>query len=272
MTISILANDVALPGFESEHGFAALVERNGERVLFDTGPSPLLLENARRLGLDLRGLQAIVLSHGHYDHTGGLEAVLENVGPHVPVIGVAGVDRARYGVKHGVGSREIGWRGGHEARARLHTIRGQFAVAPGIHATGPITRRFWIEDTGGPFYLDPEGIEPDPLTDDQALVIDSDDGPIVLLGCAHSGVINALTAVSQRMKDRHFAAVLGGMHLNAASEGRVQWTLARLAEYDIERLGPCHCTGEQAIERLGRQSGDRQLECLAGSRLRIGVG
>jgi 7,8-dihydropterin-6-yl-methyl-4-(beta-D-ribofuranosyl)aminobenzene 5'-phosphate synthase len=117
-------------------------------------------------------------------------------------------------------------------------------------ATGPVPRVTDFEDTGGPFFLDAACQVPDPLLDDQALYFESPKGTVVLLGCAHSGVINTLRYIRQLTGGRPVHAVMGGMHLVSASEQRLNRTIHELREMGIRHLGPAHCTGRTATTAL----------------------
>ena len=120
----------------------------------------------------------------------------------------------------------------------------------GVFATGEIPRATAYEDTGGAFFLDAEGTRPDPLMDDQALVIDLGRSVILLLGCAHSGVVNTLDHVQHLTSGKPVSALIGGLHLGSASEERIQQTIARLRDAQLEMLAPAHCTGWPATAKL----------------------
>jgi 7,8-dihydropterin-6-yl-methyl-4-(beta-D-ribofuranosyl)aminobenzene 5'-phosphate synthase len=128
-----------------------------------------------------------------------------------------------------------------------------------------------FEDTGGSFFLDHACQQPDPLTDDQAIYFDTTQGTVVVLGCAHAGVINTLYYVRQLTHDRPVHAVLGGMHLINASSERLQWTIEQLRKLGVERLGPAHCTGTAAVAALWNAFPGQCFDCHAGTRLEFEV-
>jgi len=127
-------------------------------------------------------------------------------------------------------------------------------VIPGVWVTGEIPRLNDFEDVGGPFYLDPELSEPDPLLDDQSLFIPTDQGLVVIFGCAHAGVINTLDQIEKlRGGPEKILCLMGGLHLLQASEHRMKKTFAGLRERAPEQMIFCHCTGPEAVCRLSQE-------------------
>ena len=146
---------------------------------------------------------------------------------------------------------------------------GWTEVAPRIFVTGQIPRKNDFEDTGDPFFLDEALERPDPLLDDQALVLETDRGLAVILGCGHAGVANTLDHVAEHTGERRFHLVLGGLHLRHASSERIHLTVDALRRHRVERVAPAHCTGLVATAELMRVWGDRFLTVGAGSRVRF---
>ena len=141
----------------------------------------------------------------------------------------------------------------------------------GLTVTGPIPRTTDFEDSGGSFFLDRACQQPDPLTDDQAIYFDTTRGTVVLLGCAHAGVINTLRYVRQLTKDRPIHAVLGGMHLVSASAERLGRTIEELRAMGVERLGPSHCTGPVAVAAIWNAFPEQCFVCHTGARFEFEV-
>jgi 7,8-dihydropterin-6-yl-methyl-4-(beta-D-ribofuranosyl)aminobenzene 5'-phosphate synthase len=140
--------------------------------------------------------------------------------------------------------------------ARVRHVLAPCELAPGIGLTGPVPRLSAFEDTGGPFFLDPDGLESDPITDDLSLWIDTPDGLVVCLGCAHAGVVNILTHIRQVTGRDQVDTIVGGMHLAAANEARLQATVAALRALAPRRIVPCHCTGDAATAYLAAELGE----------------
>jgi len=138
-------------------------------------------------------------------------------------------------------------------------------IADGLFVTGEIPRVTDFEDTGGPFFLDENCEHPDPLIDDQALFFESPRGTVVILGCAHAGVINTLRYVRHLTNDKPIHAILGGLHLVWAAEERVSRTIEALREFGVERIGIAHCTGFEASGALLTALPGKCHACIAGS-------
>ncbi|MFO7534114.1 MAG: MBL fold metallo-hydrolase [Kiritimatiellia bacterium] len=255
MRITVLVdNTVVARDARGEHGLAFWIETSGKRWLFDTGQGMALADNARAWHADLAAADGIVLSHGHYDHTGGLAGVLRGLAGGVPVHAHPDALLPKY--RHGQsGVRDVGMPalcrdallGG---RCRFVPSRRPVDVAPGIRTTGEIARLHPEEAITEAFCRDSEGRVPDLLRDDQALFVDTAHGTVVLLGCAHSGVINTLDHVQGLTGCWPVRAVIGGMHLGSATAERVAWTIQELRRFNSPLLVPMHCTGQKAAADL----------------------
>lgn len=268
----LVENTASGRGMLGEHGLAYCIETGGAQVLFDTGQTGrVLIHNAERLGVHLGATEAVVLSHGHYDHTGGLEEVLgKGSQPHLFLHPGALVTRFSRGTDGTV--REVGPPPGiEEPSLRESTSSLTFTTSPTevnekLTVTGEVPRRNDFEDTGGDFYLDEGCTEPDPIVDDQAVFFDTPEGTVVLLGCGHAGVINTLTYIRELTGGRPISAVIGGMHLLHASEERMDRTVEALRQMDVNLLAPAHCTGAQAKARLWAEFQNCWQPCTVGSR------
>lgn len=272
LLIRILVDNQAPAGLVEEHGFAAWIEADGHALLFDTGQGEALAANAAMLGCDLGRIDALVLSHGHYDHGGALAQVL-SLAPTARVCCHAGAFVPRYSVRPGEAPRAIAVADTDRAAIlslppdRIQWIDAPCQLAPGVGLSGPIPRLHPLEDTGGPFFLDPAGNCADPLDDDLALWIETSRGLIVITGCCHAGLINTVEHVRAVSGVDKVYGIIGGLHLLNASGARLAATCSALRGWAPAFVIPCHCTGEEATLALRTELGAAVLPGAAGCEL-----
>jgi 7,8-dihydropterin-6-yl-methyl-4-(beta-D-ribofuranosyl)aminobenzene 5'-phosphate synthase len=266
---TLVENSVHARGLLAEHGLAFHLQAGRRGLLFDTGQSGLLVDNARKLQVPLRAVEAIALSHGHNDHTGGLKAARE-IAPQARLfLHPASLAPKFAGNPDGTG-RPIGMDAANATAVRDAPQNVQWTLKPteileGIFVTGEIPCANDFEDTGGSFFLDAGCAQPDPLADDQALFFDTPDGLVVLLGCGHAGVVNTLEYVRHLTGGRPIHALLGGLHLLTASSERVERTIAAFRRLALQYLAPAHCTGLPALAQLWTAFPGRCAPCAVAS-------
>jgi 7,8-dihydropterin-6-yl-methyl-4-(beta-D-ribofuranosyl)aminobenzene 5'-phosphate synthase len=245
--IVLVENFVQRRGLRAEHGLAFWIETPAQRVLFDAGQTgETLMHNARELGIDLSTADTFALSHGHYDHTGGLAAALA-LAPHARVVMHPHARLSRYVQRENGSADPLGMPPDVIAAldARVNTIhyeRRPYGLGDGVWLTGEIPRTTTFEHGTDGFFLDADCTMPDGIADDQALFFDSGNGVVVLLGCSHSGVINTLEYVRALTRDRPFAAVIGGMHLRDGADESIRHVTRELRRLTPRMLVPLHCT------------------------------
>ncbi|MFW6106695.1 MAG: MBL fold metallo-hydrolase [bacterium] len=268
----LVENTAGRRGLLGEHGLSFWIELGDKHVLFDTGQGHVLLNNARRLGIRLDHVDGIALSHGHYDHTGGLSDALRNARATTVYTHPAAFD-AKYARNPDGSARDVGMPGLDEEMIRdmaeLVLVEGPTEVCGGLYLTGPVPRTTEFEDTGGAFFTDRSCTQPDALIDDQAAFMETEAGTVVILGCAHAGVINTLQHIQALTRNRPIHTVIGGMHLLHASPERMDKTVAELRRLDVKRLLPCHCTGMAAVARLWQEFPGRCAACPVGTVLEV---
>lgn len=251
--LKIVVDNEAAEGLVAEHGLSIWVEAGGKCILFDTGQESALESNVSQLGLDLRHIDAFVLSHGHYDHTGAVDYVMQE-NPEVPVYAHPAIFSRRYSLHPGKPPKENSMPPQERLivanlpDSQLNWVLEPKQIAPGVWLTGPIPRVQPLEDTCGPFFTDPAGKEPDPITDDMALWIETARGLLVVCGCCHSGLVNTLNHIRRNSGEKRIWGIVGGLHLKHASEERLHATTAALREFNPAFMAPCHCTGKNAID------------------------
>ena len=247
-------NTVHQPGLGSEHGFSLAIEADpGELWLLDTGASGLFLDNARALELDPSAARGVICSHGHYDHTGGL-AALAATGWQGTVLGHPHILVERFKIRPGREPESIGM-----PKACKSAVQERFVPLPGVWTL----RRGMTLLTNTPrlpgnyeaingFALDLQGQRVDHVLDDAALVLDTASGPVLLLGCSHSGVANILSFCRYELGLERMHALLGGLHLADAPDWAVDQTAAVLREFEVERIHAGHCTGQKGLQALDK--------------------
>ncbi len=260
-------------GLLGEHGFSCHLQTPAGNFLFDTGGGMTIMNNAELLGIDFTRLQGIMFSHGHFDHTGGLRQVLEKTGE-IPIYAHPDLFSKHFsknsGKMHNIG---IPW-----PQVELEELGADFKfsttpqkVTPDLLLSGEVPRISKVE-TGDPNLLSlaEDGTQiTDPLHDDLSLFIHTDKGLVILLGCAHAGLLNIIDHAIKLTGERKIHMVLGGTHLKFCSEEQMAATLDRLEELDVDLIGASHCTGLRGARMLSERFGQRFFSASVGVEIDI---
>ncbi len=270
-------NSVTGPfGLIGEHGWSVLIKIRGRQILFDTGQGLGIVNNSQVLGQDLSRTELLILSHGHYDHASGIPMVAAKCSS-LPIVCHKDVFLSRYWVKDGV-KRYIGIV--HE-RNYLESLGCDFRfysrfteILPGVFITGEVPRVTDFEPPDPHMVKETnqgtgKRLEQDPLKDDLSLIIDTPSGLLVVLGCAHAGLINILEHIRSNLPDKQIHTVIGGTHLGFAGKEQFERTLLELDAYSIKRLGASHCTGLLNSARLYCSLGERFFHAGVGTTIEM---
>jgi 7,8-dihydropterin-6-yl-methyl-4-(beta-D-ribofuranosyl)aminobenzene 5'-phosphate synthase len=243
-------------GSIAEHGFSAYVETGNGNFLFDTGRGKTVVHNALLFQKDLTNMNKIVLSHSHGDHVGGLPEVLSNsrLKP-VDVYAHPDIFLHRYRKKNGNQT----YAGIPFTRAYLEKMGANFIfneeyveIEDGIFLTGEVPRETAFEggDMGDRFAVQDGKEIPDIIPDDQSLIIHTAKGLLIVLGCAHAGVINVINHIINKSGSDNIYAIVGGTHIGFSGEVQLRESITALKSFQIQNLIPSHCTGLAAIARI----------------------
>ena len=248
-----------------EHGFAAFLETGKGNFLFDTGKGKTVVHNAAVLKRDLKNINKVVLSHAHGDHTGGLPEVLQTLSSkQIEVFAHPDIFAERFREKDG----ERTYGGIPFAQGYLEKLGARFVfnkqygeIEEGVFLTGEVPRETSFEggDMGNRFVKREGKIEPDIIWDDQSLVIQVEKGILIVLGCAHAGIVNVINHAIKMSGVDEIYGIVGGTHIGLSGDAQRDQTIAALRNFKIEHLMPTHCTGAEAMALI-KNSFDKNFQ------------
>jgi 7,8-dihydropterin-6-yl-methyl-4-(beta-D-ribofuranosyl)aminobenzene 5'-phosphate synthase len=258
--ITTLSENTANLGFIAEWGLSILVETESCKVLLDTGLSTSAVHNADILGIDLATIDAVVLSHGHVDHTGGLRDMLIRSRDGVRVIAHPDVWGSKF-VQYGDLARYVGMPYVRED-LESHGARFEFTADPvwigdDVMTTGEIEMTTDYEAIDDRLCVKEAGqMVPDSLADDLAITVRTSEGLALITGCAHRGIVNTVRHVQKLLPGERIHTIVGGTHLITSSQERIALTADELRSLGLARLGVSHCTGFNACAALAAEFSD----------------
>jgi 7,8-dihydropterin-6-yl-methyl-4-(beta-D-ribofuranosyl)aminobenzene 5'-phosphate synthase len=244
----------------NEHGLAMLLETPDERVLFDTGYSNAMMNNAERLGIDLNQIDKVVISHGHLDHAGGIRHLIKS-NTHFKLIAHPDIFKKKV-IINSENSRSFGisedlpllQKSGIQFDLHIDSI----IISENIMTTGYIPMETDFEEIETRFFIEENGNHiQDSFEDEKALIIKTSLGTVVLLGCSHRGVINILNHVVQVTGTDKIYAIMGGLHLGNVHPSKIDKICAHLEKFDLNKIVVGHCTGVLATAELIKKFGDK---------------
>ena len=260
--VTLSENTAFANGFQAEWGLSMLAETEEGNILLDTGGGNSTIQNADRLGIDLTKIDKLVLSHSHADHTGGLRDFLRRRNREIEIIAHPDVFTPQYMIRQGEPERFTGIPFTREELeslgARFNLTEDPYKISENVFTTGLIPMVTDFESViESAFRKVGTKMLQDDVKDDQSIVLKTDYGLIVLLGCAHRGVINHLFHTQEITGIKEIHTVIGGCHLYNAKKEQVEKTIMALKKLKIKNLGVSHCTGMRAAFAMMQAFGDR---------------
>lgn len=242
MIITILANDMAQPDFFAEHGLSIHINHPIYTILFDAGYSDVFSKNAKKLNINLRNVDYIVLSHGHYDHTGGMRFypphnMVKEVVYHEDAFfpKCAKADYLKYnGIPFRKGS--ISW-----LNSKKREVKGFDEIAPSFFVLSEIPHVNYSDK----YYL---AGKPDNFHDELILILEEDNELSLFMGCSHFNVVNGIKEVKKQFPDRKIKNLVAGMHLGSKSIEEITEIADYIETLSFDKIIPLHCTGKEAIK------------------------
>lgn len=272
MKLTVLTeNTASRRGMLAEHGLSVLVETGGRKILFDTGQTDVFQRNASVLGISLEGLDAVVLSHGHYDHGGGLQTLFQKDSLPAVYLGRGALEEKLCEEKDG-SLKDIGipWRSQRPAGLCLLENAGRTEIFPDIFLVSGMTKRTEYEGVPSCFLCRRAGkLIKDEMQDEQMLVVRENGKLHVVAGCCHMGIVSCLQHVRSLFLKEPFGMIFAGMHLRGASAERIKATIEAIREMEPDCLVPVHCTGILAIAQMKFAFGKKCRLAEAGKVLEI---
>jgi len=269
LKVEILSTMLTADDGIGEWGFAAVVEADGRRILFDTGDRPeTVLKNAEELKVDLSTIPDVVLSHHHHDHTGGLMTLRRAMQKKNPgALSKAYVGKGIFALRRDASGRILEFM--PRTRQEYEASGGHFVefdhpmeIANGVWLTGPVPRKYPERNWSGSRQIQTvDGWKEDVIAEDMSLVVNTSHGLVVISGCGHAGVINTVEYARSAVRSAPLYAAIGGFHLYQLDDQKLEWTASKLREFGLQNFLGAHCTGIEATYRIRELTGLDRRHC-----------
>lgn len=262
--------------YKCEHGLSILIESVDQeptvRLLMDTGQSGIFYDNAAKMGISLEDLSALLLSHAHYDHAGGVKRLIEEETVRKMYVGKDFFQGKYYQKKDGTmkdigiafSREELEKKGGSVCEIKENVQM----IFPGVTIYRNFEQTVGYEQLNPRFFIKKEKYTKDSFTDEIAVALDTEKGLVVIVGCSHPGIMNILRTIEKR-SGKKICGVVGGTHLMEADEERLRKTIADLKEMNINFIAVSHCTGEDNLETIKENFGEKFIFNCTGNVIRF---
>lgn len=273
ITTLIENNKGSVDGLEYEHGLSFFIEINDKHILFDTGQTGAAIENAKKLHIDLAKTNYLILSHGHYDHTGGVKRLLENGTMNISSVLVG---EGFFNSKYKIVEDELVFIGNsfdkgvfNEKKIPVLEVDAPKEFENGVWIFREFQNNNEFEEMNPKFVRkEQERLVLDDFKDEVSLAIQTTKGLVVIVGCSHPGILNILTTIHKSL-NLPIYAVVGGSHLVDADEKRIMQTITAMKDMQIKKLYLSHCTGELAMQFLKKEFGEDFILNHTGDKITI---
>lgn len=257
---TLIENDLGeVENLDTEHGLSLYIEVDNKKILFDTGQSGNFIENAKKLGINLNNLDYVVISHSHYDHSGGFEKLVREYGNNFQLFLGESFFKEKYSESGGI-YRYVG-SPFNEDFLREKDIEREYVkdikrLSENAMIITNFNRQEEYENINETMYIkEGEDYVLDKFEDEVSLVLNTDKGLIVIVGCSHPGIVNMLdTIIKKTGKDIYM--LIGGTHLMKEDDEKINKIIDYLKEKQIQQIGACHCTGKHGETMLSQQIED----------------
>lgn len=261
--ISVLCDNESLnKDLGKEWGLSMALELPGNDLwLWDCSASDLFLKNAEAMQIEVCKAKGLALSHGHWDHTGGMDALMaaDFMGP---VYAHPDFANKRYSSRGRGGTGDASFPCEYPGTI---IVRDDMELEDGLFIITEIPRREGLFEATEGLFLDPEKTQVDPVRDDAFLLLMSNSGPVVILGCCHSGLANSLYHMRDLTGIDSVHAIIGGLHLYKTDKTEFENTAKVIEEFQTELVSPGHCTGKKGYEFLKERLSCEVLPMGSGS-------